>query len=129
MPSFITARFLIAVIIAGSSLALTLMLVAVAGRILREAADARRARIERRVRPMVLAVVGGETVPPELISVRGRRGRAAERVIFVRRHRQFSVTAENSLCSCGQWPAKRKRTSPISRDCGEIGRASCRERG
>jgi HEAT repeat protein len=82
MPSFITARFLIAVIIAGSALALTLMLVAVAGRILREAADARRARTERRVRPMVLAVVGGETVPPELISVRGRRGRAAERVIF-----------------------------------------------
>jgi HEAT repeat protein len=82
MPSFITARFLIAVITAGSALALILLVSAVAGRVLREAADGRRARTERRVRPMVLAVVGGDPVPAELISVHGGRGRAAERVIF-----------------------------------------------
>jgi HEAT repeat protein len=82
MPSFITARFLVAAIIVGSALAVALLVVTVASRIVREAADGRRAHIERRVRPMVLAVVGGDPAPPELISARGSRGRAAERVIF-----------------------------------------------
>jgi HEAT repeat protein len=82
MPSFITARFLVAAIIVGSALAVALLMVTVASRIGREAADGRRARIERGVRPMVLTVVGGDPAPPELISAHGGRGHAAERVIF-----------------------------------------------
>jgi len=82
MPSFLTSRFLVAAILVGSALAVALLVVTVASRIVREAADGHRARAERRVRPMVLAVVGGDPAPPELITLRGSRGRAAERVIF-----------------------------------------------
>jgi HEAT repeat protein len=82
MPSFITARFLAGIIIAGAALAYALLLVTVVSRILRGVLAGRRARAEDRVRPMVLAVAGGDPPPPELVSVRGARGRAAERVIF-----------------------------------------------
>jgi len=82
MPSFITARFLIAAIIVGSALAYTLLLVTVVGRVLRGILADRRARAERQIRPMVLAVAGGDPAPPQLISLRGARGRATERVIF-----------------------------------------------
>jgi HEAT repeat protein len=82
MPSFITARFLLTVIIAGSAIALTLLLVTVASRILRGILGRRLARLERGVRPMVLAVADGQAVPPELVALGGARGRAAERVIF-----------------------------------------------
>lgn len=82
MPAFITARFLLAVIIAGSALAFSLLLVTVASRILRGILGSRRARVERAVRPMVLAVTDGQAPSPVLVSMHGARGRAAERVIF-----------------------------------------------
>ena len=82
MPSFITARFLIAAIVVGSALAYTLLLVTVVGRVLRGILADRRARAERQIRPMVLAVAGGDPAPPQLISLRGARGRATDRVIF-----------------------------------------------
>src|ERR1700722_11867639 len=43
-----------------------------------------------------------------------------KRVIFVRRHRRFSVTAENSLYSCLQQPTKRKPMALVSRDSSRL---------
>jgi HEAT repeat protein len=82
MPSFITARLLIAVIAVGSVLAYGLLVATVASRFLRGFTGGRRARAEVRVRPMVLAAASGEEVPPELLTARGATGRAAERLIF-----------------------------------------------
>jgi HEAT repeat protein len=82
MPHFISVPFLLAVIIIGSGTATALLLATAAIRVIRLAAGRHRARTEREVRPLVLEVVGGEQPPPGLISARGARGRAAERVIF-----------------------------------------------
>jgi len=82
MPSFLPAGFLLGVVLAGSALAASLLLVAAAARVLRIVRSGRRARAERAVRPMVLAVASGAGIPPELISVRGGPGRAAERIVF-----------------------------------------------
>ncbi len=82
MPSFITVSFLLWVIVAGSALALCLLLAAVAGRGLRELIRRYRARMDQGVRPLVLAVIAGEEIPDGLTAAGGARGRAAERLIF-----------------------------------------------
>jgi HEAT repeat protein len=82
VPSFFTAQILLVVIIAGSGLALLLLLATVAGRLSRESVRRRRQAAERDVRPMVLAAVAGDEIPAGLISARGARGRAAERVAY-----------------------------------------------
>jgi HEAT repeat protein len=82
VPSFLTAGLLLSVIIAGAGLASSLLLTAVVVRVARRAGERRRALVQQRVRPLVLAVVAGEGIPPGLITVRGAPGRAAERVIL-----------------------------------------------
>ncbi len=82
MPSLLTAGFVLAVTIAGAVLAASLVLGAMAARILRILLKGRRVRAEQAMRPMVLAVVCGADAPPELISARGELGRAAERILF-----------------------------------------------
>jgi HEAT repeat protein len=82
MPSVPTARFVLAVTIAGAVLAASLVLGAVAIRLLRILLNGRRVRAERAMRPMILAVVSGGDAPPELFSARGELGRAAERILF-----------------------------------------------
>jgi HEAT repeat protein len=82
MLSFLPAGFLLGVVVAGPALAAGLLLVAAAARILRGVRSRRRARAEQAVRPMVLAVASGADIPPELVSVRGGLGRAAERIVF-----------------------------------------------
>lgn len=82
MPSFITARLLVAVIAGGAALAYCLLVATVLSRFVRGFTAARRARAEGRVRPMVLAAATGERVPPGLVSARGADGRATERLIF-----------------------------------------------
>lgn len=82
MPSFITARLLIAVIVSGAALAYCLLVATVVSRFVRGFTAARRARAEGRVRPMVLAAATGERLPPELVSARGADGRAVDRLVF-----------------------------------------------
>ena len=82
MPSDPTASFVLAVTITGAVLAASLVLGAMAVRILRFLLKGRRVRAERAMRPMILAVVSGADAPPGLISARGGLGRAAERILF-----------------------------------------------
>ncbi len=82
MPSVLDASLLFAVILVGAALATSLLLGIVAARIARICLSAGRARAERQVRRMVLAVVSGEGAAPDLIAARGARGRAAERLLF-----------------------------------------------
>jgi HEAT repeat protein len=82
MPSFLPARFMLDVVLAGAVLAASLLLGSVAAQALRVLLGGRRARAEQAMRPMVLAVVGGEDIPADLICARGGLGRAAERIIF-----------------------------------------------
>jgi HEAT repeat protein len=82
MPSLLTAGFVLAVTSTGAVLAASLVLGAMAARILRVLLKGRRVRAEQAMRPMVLAVVCGAGAPPELISARGEQGRAAERILF-----------------------------------------------
>jgi HEAT repeat protein len=82
MPSFLPAGFLTWTVLAGSMLAAGLLLGAVAARALRFLLGGRRARAERAMRPMVLAVASGEDIPPDLVTASGALGRAAERIVF-----------------------------------------------
>ena len=82
MPGFPTDGFLLDVSAAGAALAGSLLLGTIAARILRAVRSGRRARAEQAIRPMVLAVVSGGEAPAALISARGVRGRAAERIAF-----------------------------------------------
>jgi HEAT repeat protein len=82
VPSFVTAGLLLTIITAGMGLASLLLLAAVALKLGRRFGSRRQARLQQRVRPLVLAVVAGEEIPAGLIAIRGAVGRAAERVIF-----------------------------------------------
>lgn len=82
MPSFLPASVLFDVMLAGAVFAACLLLGSAAARILRILQRGRRARAEWAMRPLVLAVASGADTPPELITVRGGRGRAAERLVF-----------------------------------------------
>src|SRR5579863_6095323 len=82
MPSVPTTGFVLDVTIAVAALAAGLVAAAVGARILRVLLHGRRARAERTMRPMVLAVAGGADIPPGLTSARGELGRAAERIVF-----------------------------------------------
>jgi HEAT repeat protein len=82
MPSFITVNFLLGLIAVGALVAVLLLLATVAGRVARSATQSYRAQADQRVRPLVLAVVAGEEVPPSLVDARGGAGRAAGRVIL-----------------------------------------------
>jgi HEAT repeat protein len=82
MPPVPTIGFVLDVTIAGTALAAGLVAAAGAARILRVLLHGRRARAERAMRPMVLAVAAGADIPPGLTSARGEPGRAAERIVF-----------------------------------------------
>jgi HEAT repeat protein len=82
MPSFITVRLLLAVIVVGSVIALALLLVTVAVRLLRYAVDRRRAAAEDHVRPAMLEAIAGDGIDPALVAASGGRGRAVERLTF-----------------------------------------------
>jgi HEAT repeat protein len=82
MPVFPAAGFLLDVGGAGVVLAASLLLGTVAARVLRALLSGRRARAERVMRPMVLAVVSGGEAQAALIAARGGQGRAAERIAF-----------------------------------------------
>ena len=82
MPSFITVRFLLAVIIIGAAVALALLLLVVVFRTARFLLGRRRARVESQVRPAMLQAIAGEGVDAELVHARGGRGRAVDRLAF-----------------------------------------------
>ena len=82
MPSLLTVGFLETVIAVGAAIAAAALLATVCGRLLRDQAATRRHRAERQVRRLVLPAIADGDVPGELITARGARGRAAERVIF-----------------------------------------------
>ena len=82
MPSVISIPFLLAVIVIGAAVAVTLLLLTVAVRIARHLLARYRRRVEDQVRPLVLRAVMGEEVPGEAVAARGVRGRAVERVAF-----------------------------------------------
>jgi hypothetical protein len=82
MPPVPTTGFVLDVTTAGTALAAGLVAAAGAARILRVLLHGRRARAERAMRPMVLAVAAGADIPPGLTSARGEPGRAAERIVF-----------------------------------------------
>ena len=83
MPSFITVRFLLAVIIIGATVALALLLLVVVFRTARFLLGRRRrARVESQVRPAMLQAIAGEGVDTELVHARGGRGRAVDRLAF-----------------------------------------------
>ena len=82
MPSFITVRFLLAVIIIGAAVALALLLLVVISRTARFLLGRRRARVESQVRPAMLQAIAGEGVDAELVHARGGRGRAVDRLAF-----------------------------------------------
>lgn len=82
MPSFVTVPFLLAVIVIGSAVALTLLLVTVLVRISRYLIRRHKAQVESEIRGPILRAIAGEGVDASLIAVRGSRGRAVERVAF-----------------------------------------------
>jgi hypothetical protein len=82
MGSFVTATILLWVIAAGTALALLLVLLTVSVRAGRRLLDRRRARLEHKVRPRLLEAVAGEGVPEDLVTLRGARGRAVDRLAF-----------------------------------------------
>jgi HEAT repeat protein len=82
MPSFVTVPFLLAVIVIGSAVALTLLLVTVLVRISRYLIRRHKAQVESEIRGPILRAIAGEGVDTSLIAVRGSRGRAVERVAF-----------------------------------------------
>jgi HEAT repeat protein len=82
MPSFVTVPFLLAVIVIGSAVALTLLLVTVLVRISRYLIRRHKAQVESEIREPILRAIAGEGVDTSLIAVRGSRGRAVERVAF-----------------------------------------------
>lgn len=82
MPAFPATGFLLDISGTGVVLAVSLLLGTAAARVLRALLSGRRARAERVVRPMVLAVVSDGEVPAALIAARGGQGRAAERIAF-----------------------------------------------
>jgi HEAT repeat protein len=82
MPSFVTVPFLLAVIVIGSAVALTLLLVTVLVRISRYLIRRHKAQVESEIRGPMLRAIAGEGVDTSLIAVRGSRGRAVERVAF-----------------------------------------------
>ncbi|HEY6277516.1 MAG TPA: HEAT repeat domain-containing protein [Streptosporangiaceae bacterium] len=82
MPSFITVRLLLTVIVAGAVLAFGLLLLTVAIRLLRYVVDRRRAAAEKQVRPAMLEAIAGEGVDASLVAAAGAHGRAVERLAF-----------------------------------------------
>ena len=111
MPGFPTDGFLLDVSAAGAALAGSLLLGTIAARILRAVLSGRRARAEQAIRPMVLAVVSGGEAPAALISARGVRGRAAERIAFA------YLAQVRGEAAAGRWPgssAGRIRPAPTA---------------
>lgn len=82
MPFLLTVGFLETVIVVGVAVAAAALLATVCGRLLRDRAASRRHRAEQLVRRLVLPAIAGDDVPNELITARGAKGRAAERVVF-----------------------------------------------
>ena len=82
MPSLISIPFLLAVLVIGAAVAVTLLLLTAGVRIGRYQLTRYRRRKEDLVRPLVLQAVMGEGVPDEAVAARGVRGRAVERVTF-----------------------------------------------
>jgi HEAT repeat protein len=82
MPSFVTVPFLLTVIVIGSAVALTLLLVTVLVRISRYLIGRHKAQVESGIRGPILRAIAGEGVHADLITARGSRGRAVERLAF-----------------------------------------------
>src|SRR5437763_14487835 len=82
MPAIFTIPFLLAVIVVGAGVSLSLLLLTAAVRIGRTLAIRYRSRVERPLRPPLLEAVAGEGLPEELIRARGARGRAGERLTY-----------------------------------------------
>jgi HEAT repeat protein len=80
MPGFVTASVLLVLIAASAAAGAALLAVTAAGQALRSARARRRARLDGRVRRLVLGTVSSKRVPLEAVRSRGRYGGAVERV-------------------------------------------------